>query len=364
MRKLPAKIYKWRWVPTLYGFIRIPLDFIIWMGWGSLMLTAAIAFVGGLLTWLENPDNWVRIFFAFLIAASLSVLGQFLFWRAKAHKVLVSAATVERPTKGAAPGWVASKRISFVDFLTIAASEHGWDFSSYSSGASELTSAVSQAAIDKDIELDGRQLGFDRVFPVTEDIKNLYPLIPIPADHFVGWHILAANVNWEVETVNRQDYDDKRGYRDLHFRDRTRAVSWLASINPRPQPDTCVDAVIDHVANYSSVQNLDEAVSAIEGAARDGQIEISGKSTIDDEYISIEYRKLGKRFWEAGRLDRSSFEIFGGAPKSHWLKKAVPNTQGAQWYVKLRTNGEKILELWPPNRHGSPLERRPVRKAE
>ena len=84
-RKLPAKVWKWRWVVPAVGGIKLVYEFFSWMGWWSVILAVPPALLSGLLA-LANPLGAITLI---LIATGpwfLLALIRFLWWRASFYR--------------------------------------------------------------------------------------------------------------------------------------------------------------------------------------------------------------------------------------------------------------------------------------
>lgn len=115
-------------------------------------------------------------------------------------------------------------RMSFMDFAAHARQE-GWDFGDGSSYF-DFVNAVTQAAFDQHLHLDGREGCIGK----PEKRKSEFRMKQIPHDHFefheinVPKFLTEDEPNWEVVTYR---LGDMPVYRDIHVSNRAHALSWL-----------------------------------------------------------------------------------------------------------------------------------------
>ena len=120
-------------------------------------------------------------------------------------------------------------RVSLVDFASIAAKDYGWKFGNDSYESLDFVAALKQAHIDGSIELDGR-LGCDGK---EEDSIIWHPLVAIPRDHLTrpNWDLdvprfFRGTRNFDISTYRMGGSAEGR-YRDIHVRDKAKALEWL-----------------------------------------------------------------------------------------------------------------------------------------
>lgn len=292
----------------------------------------------------------------FLLILAL-VVTPFDMWRKQRRKLdelEFAARSARRP-----------KSISIMDFRRVAAEEFGWDFNDYSDQLVGLIGGLRQAAIDVSktgIAIEGRK----GCMQVREETKLNFPLQLIPSQYFIDWSItLPIWSNWEVTTSKISALDEDR-FRDLHVTDEERLREWLktsANAFKSAQPNVEVQDVLIHLATHSKLNGMPEAVAEFEKHARRNVIQVYGYHLWEPLGVSLSLSKLPPHYWEYARLDVQSFDIeerenVGGTDNEEFpLRRQRTISKDDDIFCRLRTNREKILELWPAIRSGSPLAR-------
>lgn len=271
---------------------------------------------------------------------------------------------VETPTLQPPKSRDQSRSISLMRLREIAEKECGWDFASYSDQLFGLIGGLRQAAIHHvrtGIALEGRK----GCMNVREELKLYFPLQPIPAQHFIDFEILLPLwSNWEVSTSHSDARNEDR-YRDLYVTDEASLREWLAGPAREyrtPQANAEVRSALLHMAFHSDLSGVAEAVAAFEKAAEDREIDVYGYNIWPGMGVVSSIGRLGLGYWHHAKLDVESFDLEGKRKPTdpdyeefsqRWQRTIPDDTQDA--YCKLRVNKERILEIWPVTKPGSPL---------
>ena len=104
--------------------------------------------------------------------------------------------------------------------------ERGWNFSRGSEQSLEFTLAISQAALDCQIEIWGRKDSDD----ATEEMIRARPLQPVPAGHWLQFAVEPVSFVTSTDNYHTRSYEfpslEVKGYLDLHL-NREQTMSWL-----------------------------------------------------------------------------------------------------------------------------------------